>query len=290
MHPERRKRTQWLATLDPETQFETIHRELMLTEFDVQMRTGLHMAYYRTFASPTIAQVLAGTGHTDAEPAKRSYDTGIVMYELAADGLRGPRGRRMVSLMNRLHRDLPIADRDYRYVLSTFAVSPVRWVQQYGWRRLSPAEITGTWNFYRELGRLMNVPDVPATFDEAASQFDEYEANCLGRTDHGLRLMSKTQHLLEVRLPRRLRPHTDTLTSAMIGDARLCAALDLPAPSPVWKTAVRTALKGYAAKQRVSPPRPGPWFRPGQATRLVYPHGYQLEDLGPHGASATPQG
>ena len=134
-------------------------------------------------------------------PAKRGYDTGLVMYELISHGFNHPRGREMVRLLNRVHRPWPILDEDYRYVIAAFTVVPIRWIERRGWRPLLPAEREASAAFYRELGRRMNIPDLPQDYAEAENLLDTYENAYMAPSDAGRRLMDTTQRFIARKLP-----------------------------------------------------------------------------------------
>src|SRR6478672_170270 len=75
-----------------------------------------------------------------------------------------------------MHRAYDIPDHEFRYVLSTFVVVPKRWLEDYGKRPLTPGELRASVNYYRTLGRHMNIPDLPETYEELARLMDDYEA------------------------------------------------------------------------------------------------------------------
>jgi hypothetical protein len=101
---------------------------------------GLLLAFWRTFAIPSIAQLLDATGETTQRTARRTDDTGILMFELIDHGFDHPRGRTAVRRLNHLHRRYPISNDDYRYVLGTFIVIGLRWIDRHGWRPLHTVE------------------------------------------------------------------------------------------------------------------------------------------------------
>ena len=149
-------------------------------------------------------------------PAKRGYDTGLVMYELISHGFDHPRGREMVRLLNRVHRPWPILDEDYRYVIAAFTVVPIRWIERRGWRPLLPAEREASATFYRELGRRMNIPDLPQDYAEAEKLLDAYEAQHMAPSDAGRQLMDTTQQLIVRKLPARAQRFAPPFTSALL--------------------------------------------------------------------------
>jgi hypothetical protein len=52
--------------------------------------------------------------------------------------------------MNQMHGAYNISNADKLYVLCAFVVMPIRWIDKYGWRRLTQAERTASANYYRE--------------------------------------------------------------------------------------------------------------------------------------------
>src|SRR3954451_19117376 len=137
-----------ILAVDP-TDYLTVYQLTMLYDFPKDARVGLNLAFYRTFAIPRIANLLVQTGEMLGHPAKRSYDTGLVMYELISHGFNAPRGREMVKLLNRVHHRWPILEEDYRYVLAAFVVVPIRWIERRGWRPLLEVEKEASATFYR---------------------------------------------------------------------------------------------------------------------------------------------
>lgn len=213
------RNVQAIRQLDPETDFLQIYQLTTLYDFADDMRYGLNLAFYRNFAIPRIAGLLAHTGVTTTEPVKRSYDTALVIYELISAGYEDDRGREMVRLLNHVHAKWNIAAEDFRYVLCTFIVVPTRWLELRGWRPLLAAERTAMVNFYRELGRRMSIDDLPKTYDEAATYLDQYETAHLAQSPAGAALMDATLVLFQNRLPKPLHKHTAALVSGLIEDS-----------------------------------------------------------------------
>lgn len=280
-----RRRPAREVTLDPAVDWLRIYQSVALREFPSDMRIGLNLAFYRTFAVPEIAHLLDHTGETVARPAKRSYDTALVIYELITAGFDSDRGQKMSRLLNRAHRPWPISDEDYLYVLTTFIVVPTRWIERHSWRPITEVERKATVNFYRELGRRMNLRTLPSSYEEAAAIFDAYEARHLAGSAEGRRLMDATLVLFKNRLPRLARPHTAKIVSALINDLPLTAALGLPSPNRVLARLVLASYRVRNVQHRWRPAPSESWFNPGAPVRDVYPNGYTLDQIGPSTSS-----
>ena len=68
------------------TEAHAIYRQMALYDMAFEVQFGLELSFVRTFAVPSIARVLAGTGEIAARPLKRSLDTALLMYEIIDSG------------------------------------------------------------------------------------------------------------------------------------------------------------------------------------------------------------
>lgn len=244
------------------------------------MHMGFRASYYRTFGVPRIARLLAETGQIKAEPLRRAVDTGLIMYELIDAGTDTPRGRQVIRMLNRIHGCWNIEAEDFLYVLCTFIVVPVRWIDDFGWRSCTQIERQAVTDFYREVGRLMGIAGLPHSYADAARALDDYEAANVAYSPEGAALMADTQRVLAAHLPAPLRPFTDRITALYLTD-QLCAAVGIHPPSRPSRTMFRGLMWTRRQIVRRRPPPSEPRFTPGQPTPDVYPAGYQLPDLGP---------
>src|SRR5437763_10635286 len=139
------------------------------------MTQALGLALYRTYAVPSIGELLARTGEFTERTHKRYADTGLILDAILEHGFEDSTGRAALRRMNQMHNAHEIGNADLRYVLCTFVVTPLRWLDRFGWRPLSEAERRASANYYRALGRHMNIHDIPATHQEFAACLDAYE-------------------------------------------------------------------------------------------------------------------
>jgi hypothetical protein len=281
-HPGRRARRTALAALDPWRDAHEIYRTIVLLDLPFELKLGLNLAFYRTFAAPRIAALLAHTGEMAHNPHKRAFDTGLIIYEIITHGFANQRSRQVIAALNRMHGRWPIAQEDHRYVLSAFVVAPTRFVDAWGWRGLTAQERIATACFYAELGTWMGIRDIPMTYDGFAQVFDEYEDRHLSPSTAGDHLMALTRGVIAEQLPRLLRPVARPLagrmTAALIDD-RLAACLGLTPAGPGERATARAVFALRRALERRRPPRTDPSFTPGSAV-AAHPDGYRLDDLG----------
>ena len=125
-----------IAALDGERDHVEIYRLSTGFEFPWDYRRALELALLRTFAVPSIADLLVATGEFARFAQRRYDDTAILMGELGAYGYDSERGRTALRRINRAHGHYRIPNDDMLYVLSTFVIDPVRWIDRHGWRRL----------------------------------------------------------------------------------------------------------------------------------------------------------
>lgn len=265
-----------------------VYRTMVLHTFATEMRAGFFIAYYRNFAIPSIARALAERGETAARPMKRSYDTGIVIHELIVNGFDSDRGQKMVDLLRRVHKGVPGTGEDFLYTLLTLLVIPVRWIDAHGWRPLTDQERAAALEFYTELGARMGLKlPVPGTFAEAAAFMDDYEARHLAPSPEGAALLNATAAALAARLPGPLKSKTTTVIALLMDKPEIVPALGLETP-PAWlRRAFGVLLKARAIIDRVRPVSAKPSFIPGTSGSAVYPNGYSLDQIGPHGNAPT---
>jgi hypothetical protein len=276
------KRDHWqkrIAQLDPETEFVEIYRIIGGHEFPWDMTQSLGLALYRTYAVPSIGELLAATGEFEHRTHKRYADTGLILDAIVEHGFASRTGRSAIRRMNQMHGAYGISNDDMRYVLSTFVVIPMRWLDRFGWRAMTEAERVASANYYRELGRHMNIKDSPVTYQEFAAHLDAYEREHFAYSPGGRAVSDATLALLAGFYPRPLRPALRRVTLALL-DAPLREAFRYPAPGAVTQALTVAGLRARALVERRLPPR----RRPVRVRELrqfaIYPGGYSVDRLG----------
>ncbi|HLE27323.1 MAG TPA: oxygenase MpaB family protein [Anaerolineales bacterium] len=269
-----------ILRLDPERDhlrivyFDTFH------EFPFDTTRSLEFALFRTFAAPRVSTLLDQTGEFGQRPQKRYDDTDLILSELIEHGYDSERGRAAIRRMNRLHGRFPIANEDYLYVLSTFIFEPVRWNARFGWRRMVEQERLAMFYYWREVGRRMNIKDIPADYAAFERYNAEYERAHFRYAETNRRVAASTRDMfLGWFLPRSLRRLGEPAVYAMM-DEPLLDAFGFPKPSPGMRRLVEGALRLRARLIRLLPERKRPRLRTGPR-RPTYPQGYRVEELGP---------
>ena len=276
------RRTHWqrhVARLDPEVDYEEIYRVMTGLEFPWDMNQSLSFALFRTYAVPSIGRLLDETGEFARAPQKRYDDTGLLLDEPGRAGLHSEGGRRAIRRINQMHGSYDIAPEDLRYVLATFVVTPKRWMDDYGWRPFSPAEVRASVLYYAELGRLMGIKDVPQTYEAFEALHDAHEAAHFGFDAGGRRVADSTMALMLTFYPSVAARPMEVFSRALMDDPLLAAFHYRRPPDPVVRAA-RAGLRVRGRLESLLPARSRPvHFRDSRRMR-TYPDGYEIEALG----------
>ena len=270
--------TRLIEQLDPDRDYLSIFRLSFDGAFDWEVRRGLELAIFHTFAAPRISEILDRTGEFAHCGQKRYDDTIALLREVARDGLASPRGRAAIRRMNWIHRAYDIRNDDLVYVLATFVVIPIRWIRRYGWRDLSDKEIRAAVNYYREMGRLMGIRQIPPTYAGFASYLDAYEREHHSFSEANQRLALALIKIFQAWYPRPVRPLTRLCIVAALGES-LRPVLGLREPRGLIRAGVHIALRTRVAIVRLVPLLRSE--RQGPRGLRTYPDGYGLSDLGP---------
>jgi hypothetical protein len=276
-----------ILALDPERDFREIYRLTSTYEFPWDMNQALSFALFRTYAVPSIGALLARTGELTGRPQKRYDDTVLILDAVLEHGFASAEGRTAIRRMNQMHRAHGIGNDDLRYVLATFVVSPIRWIDAYGWRRLSEVEKIAGANYYRRLGRQMGIQDIPETWQAFARLLDDYERAHFAFDAGGRAVAEATLDLFATFPMNRFTPAPVVRQmSYSLMDDPLLDAFGFPHPRPAVRALVRGALAARGRVVRFLPPRRRPFYARQQPMVRSYPDGYELERLGTFPGSA----
>ena len=269
-----------IEKLDPEVDYDEIYRLVAWYEFPWEVVQGTSIAFMRDYGVPSIADLLDRTGRFRKDGQKRYDDTVLIGYEYAVDGIDSDRARATIRKLNQIHGHYGIPNHEFRYVLATTLVGPVRFIQRYGWRPLHPHELIALTKVTTRLGQLMGIKDLPATYAEYEQLHDDYEAQHYAFDPANKRVAEASIKIVADWYPRAVQPAYRRVVLALL-DRPLLDALGLPL-QPGWLVGLMDrALRLRARVIRQLPPRAveNPYRHDPSRT---YPFGYSLADLGPH--------
>lgn len=271
--------SQHIAQLDAVRDHQEILYLLNCHVFPWDIERALEFALFRTYAVPSISKKLLQTGELVRRPRKRYDDTEIIMYTLTEYGYDSERGRRALRRMNQMHGRFPITNDELLYVLSTFIYEPIRWIEKYGWRTLQDNERLTFFYFYREVGKRMNIKDIPDEYDEFERFNIEYEQEHFEFEESNRQVGDATCDLfLGFYLPKFLWPLGRPALYAMM-DEPLLRAFGYPRPTAILRMVVTCLLRFRAWILKWLPERRSPLLGT-QRKRPTYPEGYEIEELG----------
>jgi hypothetical protein len=277
-------RAYWLsriAGLDPVEDHEEIYRISFLHEFPWDLNQALSFALFRTYAVPSIGRMLFETREFTERTQKRYDDTVLLLEDALVHGLGSDRGRAAVRRVNQMHGMYAISNDDLRYVLCTFVVAPIRWMDELAWRPFCEAEKVASAEYYKSLGRLMGIKDVPETWQDFAAAMDAYESTHFAYDERARAVADATLDLLCTFPPNHLLPAAAVkrLSYALMDDP-LLDAFRYPHPSPAMRRAARAGLRARGTYLRLSKPRLEPFYGRDLPQVRSYPDGHETTALG----------
>ncbi|NUP32994.1 MAG: DUF2236 domain-containing protein [Streptomycetaceae bacterium] len=273
------ERLDQIRRMDPFREASEIYRLTAAYEFPWDFTRALELALYRTYAVPSIGRLLAETAELTDRSQKRYDDTSLLLDAVVEHGFGSEQGRTAIRRINQMHRSYDISNDDMRYVLCTFVVMPRRWIDAYGWRRLSRHEIVASAVHYGTLGRHMGIKGVPESYEEFEACLDAYEEAHFAWDEGARRVSDATIDLMASWYPRPLAPLLRSSTLALL-DEPLLRAFRYPAPSATTRALVRRAVRARGRVVRLLPPRRAPHYARQNWEIKGYPNGYRLEELG----------
>ncbi len=279
------RRDHWereIDRLDPETEAQRISQILTHHEFPWDLQQALSFALFRTYAVPSIGRLLFDTGEFTTDTQKRHDDTVLILDNIVEHGLESTEGRASVRRMNQMHGRYAISNDDMRYVLATFVVMPKRWIDDYGHRRLRGHEIAASVTYYRRLGSLMGIADMPDDFAGFSRLLDAYEIEHFRPDPKTRAVADATLDLFVSFYPRPLARFVEMFARSIMDD-RLREAFAYPAPPRVVIAVSRAALRLRGRLVSLLPPRRRPAYARNLARVRSYPNGHLIERLGTFG-------
>jgi hypothetical protein len=277
--------------LDPVRDSHEISLHVSAHDFPWDSLQALSFALFRTYAVPSIGGLLAETGEFTERVQKRYDDTGILLEEVQRNGFSHVRGRAAVRRINQMHARYDISNDDLRYVLATFVVIPKRWIDDFGFRSLTPNEVAATTNYYLQLGRHMAIRDLPADFAGFERLLDDYEREHFAHDEGARRVADSTLDLMATFPPNSWAPRWVVRRFAYsLMDDPLLDAFGYPRPSTLERGFFLGAMKVRARLLRLFPARSAPKWVSAYGYFRTYPAGYDIDRLGTFPGSGDAEG
>lgn len=148
-------------------------------------RIGTYLALVRMMGVAHLVTALYGHALLVSQTHARLTRTRRTLLELICGGFDSPAGRAAVQRLRDVHRPLNAGAADYRYVLGTFFLEPLRWNRLHARHLLSPDEQALLLDFWMQVGQAMQIDGLPATLPQWQEMQRDYEAQHCRFTPQG---------------------------------------------------------------------------------------------------------
>lgn len=182
--------------------------------------------------------------------------------------------------MNDMHSRFRIRNEDFLYTLSTFVFEPIRALERYGPRPMTPVEQRGWFCAYRRLGERMGITDLPhdlATFRAWREAFEQREMR-FAPTNRAVADATMTVLFDMLKVPAFTRGLARQAAIALM-EPQVAEAFGYPRPNKAviaameWLMALRKLVAGALPDRKSLRLQSRRWLP-------TYPSGYQIERLG----------
>jgi hypothetical protein len=250
--------------------------------FPWDINRALELALLKTFCLPSISGLLHQTGEFEERPRKRYDDTALIVAELVRLGPDTPRGQAVIQRLNRIHGAYTIRQSDYAYVLSGFVAEPIRWIERYGWRALTPLEQEALFLFWDHVGSLMHLEQRPRTLQELMDLNQRANRELFAYSESNQRVADATVTMLLGPWPAPLHRWLRSIVCSLLEPETL-NSLNWPS-APAWQTqSLRASLHCRSRilfiLRRIWVPRRRRFFSERPTTS--YGKQFTLEQIGP---------
>ncbi len=248
-------------------------------DFAWDVNKALEFALLQTFAVPSISGLLHRTGEFSNRTLKRYDDTALLIREVMSNGLDSDRARRAFARINDMHGRFRIANDDFLYVLSTFAFTPIDWVDRFGWRKMTEDERQDWFLYWREFGARMGIAGLPGDMDAFRNFASTFEKERFKPAPSNRAIAQATIDLIlrEYFAPPLAYPAGRAFVMALCAP-HLVTALGFAAPSAAVRFLANSVMGTRRAILRRLPANRKP--KQIQFGRKTYPEGYNIEELG----------
>lgn len=144
-----------------------------IERFRFVYRFGLAFAFLKIFAVPSIARVLATTGKLSSAPRERFRATADILMRFVDSGAIGQED--LFTSMRVAHADPRISSESMQYVLSLLMTEPLSWIGASAPGAVNDHVRAAHWGLWGEVGKRMEIPDIPSSFSELELWQAEYE-------------------------------------------------------------------------------------------------------------------
>ena len=267
------------AALDPESEWSDIYGIAVGLEFPWDNARATEFALFRTFAVPEIGHLLQRTRAFTEQTQKRYDDTTIIIDEAGLYINGQSDDRTAIRRLNHMHGSYDIPNDQMVYVLTTFVVPAVRWIDRYGYRPMNPLEVASSVRYWQRMGELMGIHDIPEDYAAFEAYYDSYERDRFAFSTAGREVADATLNLMASWYPALVRPLVREIAISLM-DPELRRALRYDAPSAMVSRVTQAALVARRKFIRRLPARRIPVRAVHNWRVKSYPNGWNTANIG----------
>lgn len=241
------------------------------------------LAQIQTFGIPSISKILRRTKQYEDHGTKRLDDTRAILVEIMKDTVHSERGAHMVKHLNWIHGHYEISNDDYLYTLALFLIEPDRWMNTFGYRKLTDVERQAAYLDFKDLGTAMNIKGIPADFQSFSDWYQNYRQHNMQFHPDNKVVAQGLIDGMKPMVPFFLRPIIQPIMLTLLNDDELIDAIGMKRPSVLTRFAVKSLMKVRATVLKLFNPWQHKAFEYGRIAQHypTYPEGYEGQLLGP---------
>jgi hypothetical protein len=151
-------------------------------------RIGTYLALIRMMGIAHLVTALYGHAQLVSQTQARLARTRQTLRDLICNGFDSEAGRAAMQRLRDVHRNVPADADDYRYVLATFFLEPLRWNGRHARVKLDASETALLLGFWQSVGKGMGMTGLPESLPQWQQLQHDYEQRCMAHTPEGERL------------------------------------------------------------------------------------------------------
>ena len=223
-------------------------RIIAFETFPWDIERSLEVALIHSFAIPSISSLLIKTGRLVHRTEERVARTDKLIMDLLWYGLSSTEGKATAEKIRNAHAQYPISNDEYLFVLSTFILEPIEWMEVYGPRPFTRDEKDAWFLFWSHFGKSMGIAHLPRDLGELRSWVRNFTNAHMYYAPDNKCLIDAVFGMLQkqIKIPKFFLMNA----LASLFDPATCRALGLEPPFPLFRPLLRVML--FMGRKRFS--------------------------------------
>ncbi|KAL2001202.1 hypothetical protein VTN02DRAFT_2106 [Thermoascus thermophilus] len=236
-----------------------IQHRVATQEFPFCIIASLKAAVFQVVGIPVVSGLLVKTNKLGTDGIHKRYtDTTIMIAEFFLNPPTAKRTVEAISRMNYIHsvyqKAGKIKNDEMLYILSLFAINPIKWVKTFEWRELNDMEKCAMATYWKSIGDDMKIDYSPLPsyssgwtdglhwLEEIWAWSEAYEERSIARHETNAAVGQAALQITVWKLPNALKPLARHAIASIL-DERLRESLLIPEPPKAIQLAVKAAIE-----------------------------------------------